>query len=339
MEDVPCLICGSPRSEVFRRAPDWTRERSDLYRFDRCAGCGLIYQRPRPTRQTISSAYPDTYLPFQQTRDSRRSWLRRLDARHGLAKRRRYVERWATGGRLLDVGCGSGDFLAAMARAGWTAVGLDVAHAVVRACVAAHALPAVEAVADLSMPFRAEAFDVITYWDVLEHLHDPRRALAEARRLVRPGGTLVVTVPDAASFQARLFGPYWQGFDAPRHLSMFTRPTLARLLAETGWTVAEVSTFTGATRTFLLSLGWWLKGALGPRWGGRAAGFVGSRAGRVLLTLPLVALAKCGGTSHVTVVARPTTLDRPAERPNRQDAKNAKASGLMVSGLWLGRLT
>jgi SAM-dependent methyltransferase len=236
--------------------------------------------------------------------------LRRLEAWHGLNKRRRFVERWVAGGTLLDVGCGNGELLACFARTGrWRVVGTEIVPSAAKASAARHRLPVVLAAADAPAPFQASSFDAICLWDVLEHLHDPRTALTEARRLIKPAGLLIITTPDVASLQARLFGPSWQGYDAPRHLWLFSRTTLLRLLAETGWSAVEVSAFTGAPQTFLLSLGWWLKGWLGPRAGPVAARLVQSGMGRIVLAFPLWVLARIGLTSHICVAARPVNRE------------------------------
>ncbi|NJP07736.1 MAG: class I SAM-dependent methyltransferase, partial [Chloroflexaceae bacterium] len=97
-------------------------------------------------------------------------------------------------------------------------------------------------------------FDAVTMWDVLEHLHDPLASLREVRRIVRPGGLLFVRVPDAGSIMARLCGDYWSGYDLPRHMTMFTLPTLLRMLAASGFDWPQTIYWSGSYLAALHSL-------------------------------------------------------------------------------------
>jgi SAM-dependent methyltransferase len=136
-------------------------------------------------------------------------------------------------GRVLDVGCGNGDFLATLARRGWHVSGTDLSAV---ACdqargkgIVTHEGPLTEA----NLP--ATDFDVITLWHVLEHLPDPTVELAEARRLLRDDGLLVLEVPNSGTPTFRLCGKDWVCLDVPRHLQHFTPPTLQQLLRQAGF--------------------------------------------------------------------------------------------------------
>ena len=102
--------------------------------------------------------------------------------------------------------------------------------------------------------FQAGMFDVITFWHVLEHVEDSTQTLAEAYRILRPGGWLVVQLPDPLCWQAGWFGKYWAGFDAPRHLYGFPPATLRRQLVELGWSEDRTHVLQGGNSAFWLSL-------------------------------------------------------------------------------------
>jgi SAM-dependent methyltransferase len=88
------------------------------------------------------------------------------------------------------------------------------------------------AVADaVQLPFAPATFDLITLWDVLEHLPDPHAAVTEIHRLLRPGGRLVLTTGDAGSLTARVCGRRWHLYTIPEHLFFYTRDSIERLLA------------------------------------------------------------------------------------------------------------
>ena len=97
-------------------------------------------------------------------------------------------------------------------------------------------------------------FDVVTLWDVLEHLHDPKAQLREIYRILKPDGFIIFRVPNANSLDAKLFKQYWAGLDAPRHLYVFTFDTLNKLLTSTGFRIIDKNTNSGSYPTFLISL-------------------------------------------------------------------------------------
>lgn len=148
-------------------------------------------------------------------------------------RRRRQLD-WHGEGRLLDFGCGSGSFLERMHAEGWQVVGLDASARVVEHIRANLRVPALAGT--LPHPeLKPESFDVITMWQALEHVHDPLEVLRSARRLLVPGGRLVLSVPNMAGAPPRWFGPDWFGWDLPRHLTHFTPETLQRLVEQAGF--------------------------------------------------------------------------------------------------------
>jgi SAM-dependent methyltransferase len=162
------------------------------------------------------------------------TWLR--------GRRVREIERRAGRGRVLDIGCGRGITLAQLAARGWEVHGTELS--------AAAAAPARELLGDairvesvLASSFPPGFFDVIILWHVLEHLPEPRAVVAKCRELLRPGGLLVVAVPNFDSLQRMATGRHWFHLDLPRHLTHFGAQRLRELLAEHGLVVDTVSHF------------------------------------------------------------------------------------------------
>jgi SAM-dependent methyltransferase len=166
-----------------------------------------------------------------------------------LAGRLDKIPDYVPAGRLLDVGCGAGQYVAALRALGWRAVGLDIASR------AAAILGRAE-----DLPLESAAFDVVTFWHSLEHTASPARALREAGRLLRPGGALLLEVPNLASIQARLCGRYWLHLDPPRHRYHLTPATLRAYLEGAGfaeivvWSVPSAVGWTGSLQTRLNAL-------------------------------------------------------------------------------------
>ena len=158
----------------------------------------------------------------------------------------RFLQRCARGGgrqaALLDIGCGSGTFLHLARQRGFDAHGMDVSEQAVAVARAQYDL-AVHCGDIGSDLWQARAFDFITMFHVLEHLPDPRQALDYAHGLLKPDGSLILQVPNAASLQARAFGARWYGLDVPRHLINFTPRSLGLLLDQAGFSWRIVQRF------------------------------------------------------------------------------------------------
>ncbi|MFA0754087.1 MAG: hypothetical protein IMHGJWDQ_001870 [Candidatus Fervidibacter sp.] len=135
---------------------------------------------------------------------------------------------WKEHGRLLDIGCGNGSYLAMMKRLGWEVVGTEIDPKA--ADIATSSLGIFVHVGDLKdAPFEHASFDVITMSHVIEHVADPIDFLRTAARFLKPGGEMIVVTPNLSSLGSRIFGADWYCLDPPRHLYLFT-PASVRLL-------------------------------------------------------------------------------------------------------------
>lgn len=135
--------------------------------------------------------------------------------------------------RVLDVGCGEGTFLLHARRRGWQTVGVETS----RADLKNSDLEIHETLARVENSHGANSFAAITLWHVLEHLENPRESLKEIYKLLAPDGKLLIAVPDANGFQAKIFGADWLHLDAPRHLYHFNSKSLAMLLRQCGFQI------------------------------------------------------------------------------------------------------
>jgi SAM-dependent methyltransferase len=197
---------------------------------DVCEVCGLGWQPSLPNDAELTELY-------RSLRDER--YVEESSARRKSFKRvARVLARYApTRGRLLDVGCSSGLFLECASEQGWEVVGVEPAtwlaeHAqkrfgdrIINATLEAAELP-------------PASFDVVTIWDVVEHVIDPVAFIQSAARLVRPGGVLAINVPDRSSLIARLMGARWP-LRLPEHLFYFSKRSLREILQRAGLSEPE----------------------------------------------------------------------------------------------------
>jgi 2-polyprenyl-3-methyl-5-hydroxy-6-metoxy-1,4-benzoquinol methylase len=230
---VQCVVCGG---EHFRQ-PIFLRDRLGLpdasIRY--CYRCGLGTTTPRPAPADIDSLYPEDYY--------RPAWIRGagIVARAAAsAKRRIWSVRWSLldgepRGRVLDVGCGNGQFLAGMRSRGWETVGIDYSPSAVE--IARQVVPDVRLGGLENAGFERDSFDVVTLFHVLEHVEDPSATLHQIRHVLKDGGALVVEVPNVRSLASRLTGTCWQGLDVPRHLYHFSPRALELLHSDHGFRI------------------------------------------------------------------------------------------------------
>lgn len=197
-----------------------------------CAKCGLRYTRPLPNEGELAALYTENYYVRNSSRLLSTDTFRRLFQYSVLWQHRRtFAERQS--GRILDVGCGNGDFLAALKARGWEVYGTEFSPA---ACdLAREKGVAVQQGDLLSAAFPDGFFDVVTLWHVFEHLPEPRNELAEIQRILSSDGLLVIEVPNNGSLGFRLTKKKWYHFDVPRHLQHFTPETLRQILLDTSF--------------------------------------------------------------------------------------------------------
>ncbi|HSB12218.1 MAG TPA: class I SAM-dependent methyltransferase [Blastocatellia bacterium] len=230
-----CDVCGAISARELYTAKDRLSNSGETFSIGQCPGCGVLRTLPALSETQLARFYPADYWGAGE--EPSQAWIRSSQA-----EKTRFLSRCGlAGGRILDVGCGSGFFLRALQPAHWDRFGVETSDA---ACAAAaHAL-------GRGRVFRGEliesqwpdsSFDVVTFWSALEHTNEPRANLKAARHIIKPGGSLIVQLPNAASYQARWFGGDWFALDAPRHRYHFNLPILERLLSETGFELYRTS--------------------------------------------------------------------------------------------------
>jgi SAM-dependent methyltransferase len=236
-----CLVCGSDRfARLFRGSDRLYHTTAKEFDVVRCGDCGLMWLDPQPAAEELNQYYPSGYwfVPEGGAASRLEEAYRRLVLRDHV----HFVEgalRSAGNGRpLLDVGCGGGLFLGMMRERGFRVAGLDFSQEAARTTWQRQGAPAVCGMLE-QVPLREGSFGCITMFHVLEHLPDPCAYLRTAHRLLADGGRLVVQVPNAASWQFRIFGQSWNGVDVPRHLFDYRDRDLEKLLTASGFAVVR----------------------------------------------------------------------------------------------------
>jgi len=280
----------------------------------RCAQCGLLRLDPTPSPEELRRYYPDNYwfAADRSTASRLEEAYRRLVLRDHVQFVARALASSTARGPLLDVGCGGGLFLGMMRERGVPVVGLDFSREAAGIAWRHQQVPALAGDLECA-PLRAGSFAGLTMFHVMEHLFDPRAYLSAARELLAPDGRLVVQVPNASSWQARMLGSAWNGADIPRHLTNFRASDLERMIEGCGFEVLRRKYF--SLRDNPAGLASSLAPSLDPmaRRVRRVAESGGERLAKdltyfllVLASVPFaVAEAACAAGSSVMIEARP----------------------------------
>jgi SAM-dependent methyltransferase len=243
-----CPACGADEAFAWRAAHEVRRGRPQAVDlpFARCRNCGTAWLETIPSHDEAELYESGPYDPGAGLVERLPSALGRLLDRDRL----RLLGRLVPGSRVIDIGAGRGRLLDALQRAGHDAVGVDpfVPES------ESPDRPPIQRVGIEAASFEAGSADAVIFWHVLEHLSDPQAAIERAAAWLRPGGRVVVAVPNLASAQARIGGDRWFHQDVPRHRTQFTAGGVRALLQRCGIAVDR-------TRHLMLEqnvLGMWL---------------------------------------------------------------------------------
>jgi len=242
LENVACNLCGSekyriliePRVKEFDPLEVLTASKGirGTQRIVRCSNCGLVYVNPRINAETVAGSYEqaidDVYVQGAAGR------------KHTFKQCVKKISRWRKPpGRLLDIGCAAGFFVYEAQDYGWDAMGIEPSKWLVK--WGTENLRVKLYTGTLKQGgFKDGEFDVLTMWDVLEHVPDPADMLKECYRVLKPGGMLVINYPDFGSILSKLAGRNWW-FLLSNHLYYFTPKTMRRYLENAGFKVERFS--------------------------------------------------------------------------------------------------
>jgi 2-polyprenyl-3-methyl-5-hydroxy-6-metoxy-1,4-benzoquinol methylase len=245
LSDIPvCPLCASTQARFHWKKSGVT--------YVRCLSCTLIFQHPLPTPEQSKAVYSDAYYvktPDQDACVGYRNYLEN-DSVSIAKKIFRTLEKLgpANSRRLLDVGCATGNLLQVAREHGWDTYGIEISPwAVERARqkgLTVYGKPLQEC------NLESSSFDVVTLYDVLEHFPDPKNELREIRRILKPGGWLIIETPNIDSVPVKLlYGAKSDLVQPNAHLVLFSKATLRRILEMMGFRVTKMRTFP-LTRSF-----------------------------------------------------------------------------------------
>lgn len=229
-----CPICDGNTFSDHHTSVDYTVSGS-TFNIQLCNTCGFLFTNPRPS-QTEIGPYYDSKDYISHSNNKKGLFNRVYQQVRGVAIRQKtaLISKLSRLDRLslLDIGCGTGEFLAGCRDKGWDVTGVEPGLTARTQAIANYGLRVEE---ELYLDKTTETFDVITLWHVLEHVHGLNQRVAQLHRLLKQNGTLIIAVPNHTSKDASYFGSAWAAWDVPRHLYHFSPDSIKRLLLKHGF--------------------------------------------------------------------------------------------------------
>lgn len=196
----------------------------------------MLITFPKPSLEKLPSYYEsDDYISHT---DGKRSLFEKMyHFIKGIALKRKLklINSQGVKGKLLDIGAGTGDFLAVAKNDGWQTVGIEPSAKAKEIAIK----KGVNFASDLAS-LENNSFDIITMWHVLEHVPNLEEYISELKRLIKPTGTIIIAVPNFKSYDAKYYGEFWAAFDVPRHLWHFSKTAIKKLFAKENLKLVEV---------------------------------------------------------------------------------------------------
>jgi 2-polyprenyl-3-methyl-5-hydroxy-6-metoxy-1,4-benzoquinol methylase len=224
-----CPICNNLHLQPQMEVADHFLS-GEVFRLTKCTGCGFLITNPRPHIKSLATYYQsDDYLSHSKKKSLTGS-IYNIVKNYSLAKKFQLISRYRFRGKLLDIGCATGEFLHYFKNKNWDVTGIEPAEAPRQYAINTYGLNVIseEKIDQLA----AGQFDVVTLWHVLEHIPELNRRMEQITKLLTPDGLLVMALPNYLSWDAQHYGSFWAGFDVPRHLYHFTPATISLLLSK-----------------------------------------------------------------------------------------------------------
>lgn len=235
-----CPVCRSENFAPALKAKDTTVSK-EMFQICHCSDCTHRFTNPVPAAEEISPYYKsETYISHTNTSKGIINRLYQTVRKITLKGKKKLVSK-ATGlnkGRMLDIGSGAGAFLSTMQNAGWQVEGLEPdedARAVAKSDFDVEARPI-----DDFFELEKGVYDAITMWHVLEHVHELDKYMVQMKELLKPGGSLLIAVPNYDSRDADKYKERWAAYDVPRHLYHFSATSMEHLLKRHGFTLERL---------------------------------------------------------------------------------------------------
>jgi 2-polyprenyl-3-methyl-5-hydroxy-6-metoxy-1,4-benzoquinol methylase len=225
-----CPVCEGKSLDTFMSVDDHflSREKFELVK---CTSCSFVFTNPRPKAAELQKYYEsEDYFSHSKKKKGLITFLYDTVKSHSLSKKYTLISKYKSGGKILDIGCATGEFLNYFKQKGWETTGIEPAENPRNFAIENYGLDVKpEESLDALKP---ASFDVITMWHVLEHVPELNDRMQQIKKLLKPDGLLLVALPNYLSWDAKHYKSFWAGYDVPRHLYHFSKSTVSRIFSK-----------------------------------------------------------------------------------------------------------
>jgi 2-polyprenyl-3-methyl-5-hydroxy-6-metoxy-1,4-benzoquinol methylase len=219
-----CPVCNKEEFNLFLNCLDFTVSR-ETFSIVQCTSCNFKFTNPRPESDSIGNYYQsDDYISHSNTSKGFINFTYKIIRKYTLLKKLQLISKFYKTGSILDIGCGTGEFLNTCKDAQWKTVGIEPDDKTRKTASDRYALNIYSE--DYLHELQDESFEIITMWHVLEHVPFLNERIKDLKRLVKPNGIIIIAVPNCDSLDAKIYKENWAAYDVPRHLYHFTPQTL-----------------------------------------------------------------------------------------------------------------
>ncbi len=221
-----CPICNGTSFEPFEQCTDFTTSQEE-FSIVKCKSCQLLITSPRPDANSIGKYYQsDSYISHTNSSKKLIDKLYKIVRSFTLRWKLNLVGTHKPTGKILDYGCGTGEFLATCKKANWDCCGVEPSSTARGQATQLTNLPITQSLQEIGQ----QKFDVITLWHVLEHVENLTEKLSELKSFLKEDGIIFIAVPNHESLDAKIYKSHWAGYDVPRHLWHFSQENIKKLL-------------------------------------------------------------------------------------------------------------
>lgn len=236
MEEIKnCPICNSLEFNFFLSCIDNTVSR-ETFKIVQCKSCSFKFTNPRPEEKNLGKYYKsEDYVSHSNTKKGFINSTYQSVRKYTLFKKLQLISRFYRTGKILDIGCGTGEFLNVCKNAKWSAFGIEPDPDARKMAIENYALDVRDETEIKN--FDDASFDVISMWHVLEHVPKLNERVEELKRLIKPKGLIIIAVPNCNSLDAKIYKENWAAYDVPRHLYHFRPADIDALFKSHGMKV------------------------------------------------------------------------------------------------------
>lgn len=227
-----CPWCGSDKAQINLWLKDEFLTKEDFHICE-CLNCGLLYTMPRPSKDKIGDYYKsEEYYSHQENTKGFIPKVYERVKKTNLKHKYKLASKGLGIGKMLDIGCGVGDFLHTAELHGWECTGVEPSEDA-KVIAQKRTKAKIFSSEDLeSLP--DGCFDLITMWHVLEHVDDLKWQITQLQRLIKENGRIVIALPNYKSYDGQYYKEHWAAYDVPRHLNHFNKTTLTKIFRTNG---------------------------------------------------------------------------------------------------------